>query len=107
MTLEGARAPGRRIGAVISISCVAVLDMCLYDCTKGKKEKIGTVSMCQKRARALRNLLARYRNPHLQRLTIKLQKSFCQNLIMGQSYKLCKSFLPAFPILDFPNMAVS
>jgi hypothetical protein len=57
--------------------------------------------MCQKRARALRDLLARYRNPHLQRPTLYTQKSVCQNLIMRQSYGRCKIFLPAFLILDF------
>jgi hypothetical protein len=52
-------------------------------------------------ARALRDLRARYRDPNLQRLTIKMQKSVCQNFIMGQSYGLRRIFLPAFPILDF------
>ena len=47
----------------------------------------------------MRDLLARYRNPHLQRLTIKKQKFVCQNLIMGQSYGHCKIFLPAKAIL--------
>ena len=75
--------------------------------TKGVLIQIGAVSMSQKRARALRDLLARYCNPHLQRLKIKTQKSVCQNLIMGQSYGLRRIFLPAFPILDFPNMAIS
>ena len=36
---------------------------------KGVKIKIDTVSMCQMLARALRDLLARYCDPHLQRLT--------------------------------------
>jgi hypothetical protein len=76
-------------------------------CTKGKQLKIGAAGFCQKLARALRDLLARYRNPHLQRLTIKTQKPVCQNLIMRQSYGRCKIFLPAFPILDFSNMAIS
>jgi hypothetical protein len=55
--------------------------------------------MCQYRARALRDSLARYRNPHLQRVTIKTQKSVCQNLIMGQSYGPRRIFLPAGPLL--------
>ena len=38
--------------------------------TKGVKVQIGAVSMSQKLARALRDLLARYRNPHLQRPTL-------------------------------------
>ena len=44
----------------------------------------------------MRDLLARYRDPHLQRTTLYLQKFFCQNLVMGQSYVPCKIFLPAF-----------
>ena len=52
-------------------------------------------------ARALRDLLARYRDPHLQRLTFYLQKSVCQNLIMRQSYGRWKIFLPIILILDF------
>ena len=63
--------------------------------------------MCQQRARALRDLLARHRNPHLQRPTVQMKKSVCQNSIMGQSHGLYKIFLPAFTILDFPNMAIS
>jgi hypothetical protein len=54
----------------------------------------------------LRDLLARHRDPHLQHLKIKTQKFVCQNSIMGQSYGLRRIFLPAFPILDFPNMAL-
>jgi hypothetical protein len=37
-------------------------------------------------ARALRDSLARYRDPHLQRPTINPQKFVCQNLITGQNY---------------------
>jgi hypothetical protein len=69
--------------------------------TKGKLKIIDPVSMCQKRARALRDLLARYRNSHLQRLTFYGQKSVCQNLIMRQSYGRCKIFLPDILRLDF------
>ena len=38
--------------------------------TKDKQLKIDTVSMCQMLARALRDLLARYCDPHLQRPTL-------------------------------------
>ena len=53
--------------------------------------------MCQKLARTLRDLLARYhRDPHLQRPTLYMQKFVCQNLVMGQSYGPRRIFLPAF-----------
>ena len=39
-------------------------------CTKGKLKWIGNISMCQSRARAARDLLARYRNLHLQGPTL-------------------------------------
>ena len=55
----------------------------------------------------IRDSLARYRDPHLQRPTFYIQKSVCQNLVMGQSYGSCRIFLPAFICLDFPNMAIS
>jgi hypothetical protein len=42
--------------------------------------------------RALRDLLARYCNPHLQRTTINRQKSVYQNLSMGKSYEPRKIF---------------
>ena len=48
----------------------------------------------------MRDLLARYRNPHLQRPTIKIQKFVCQNSVMQQSYGLRSIFLLAFPLLD-------
>ena len=48
----------------------------------------------------MRDLLARYHDPYLQRSTIKSQKSVCQNLFMGQSYGPCRIFLPAFLLLD-------
>jgi hypothetical protein len=57
-------------------------------CTKGKELKIEHAGLCQQLARALRDLLARYRDLHLQRLTIRTPKSVYQNLIMGQSYGL-------------------
>ena len=63
--------------------------------------------MSQKLARALRDLLARYRDPHLQRPTLYMQKSVCQNLVMGQSYGRCQIFLPAISISRFSNMAIS
>jgi hypothetical protein len=63
--------------------------------------------MCQQPARALRDLLAQYRNPHLQRPTLYPQKIVCQNLIMGQSYGLCKIFFQIQFIICFPNMAIS
>jgi hypothetical protein len=57
--------------------------------------------MCQYRARALHDSLARYHNPHLQHPIIKMQNAFCQNLIMGQSYEPCRILLPAGPLLIF------
>jgi hypothetical protein len=63
--------------------------------------------MCQYLARALRDFLARHRDPHLQRPTINRKKSVGQNLIMKQSYGRRRIFLPAFICLDFPNMAIS
>ena len=56
-------------------------------------------------ARALRDSLARYRDPHLQRPTINTQKSVYQNLIMGQSYESHIIFLPALLMSRFSNMA--
>ena len=47
----------------------------------------------------------RYRNLHLQRPTINMQKSVSQNLIMGQSYEPRGIFLPAFFMSRFSNMA--
>jgi hypothetical protein len=44
-------------------------------------------------------------NPHLQHPTINMQKSVCQNLIMGQSYESCIIFLPASLMSRFSNMA--
>jgi len=40
----------------------------------------------------LRDLLARYFNPHLQRTTINTQKSAYQNLSIGRSYERHKIF---------------
>jgi hypothetical protein len=59
--------------------------------------------MCQKLARALRDLLARYRNPHLQRPTLYPQQTVCQNSIMKQSYGPPRIFLLAFLRLDSPK----
>jgi hypothetical protein len=39
----------------------------------------------------------------LQRPTINLQKSICQNLVMRQSYGPCRIFLAAFLISRFPK----
>ena len=48
------------------------------------------------RACELRDSLAQYRAPHLQRSTINVQKSVCQNLIMGQSYEPRRIFCHRF-----------
>jgi hypothetical protein len=64
-----------RIHTLVSQLCVSHSCMCCTTNTavvlvvKGVWFQIEYVSRCQKRARALRDLLARYRNPHLQRLT--------------------------------------
>ena len=55
----------------------------------------------------LRDLLARYRDSDLQRPTFYMQKSVCQNLVMGQSYGPRRILSPAITCLDFPNMAIS
>jgi hypothetical protein len=58
--------------------------------------------VCQPIARALRDLLARYRDPHLQRptiRTIKTKKTIRHNSIMGQCYESRRIFLPAGPLL--------
>jgi hypothetical protein len=55
----------------------------------------------------MRNLLARYYNPDLQRPTINQQNYVCQNLSMGHTYEHRRIFLPAFICLDSPNMAIS
>ena len=75
---------------------------------KGVLLNIDQRSMCQKLARALRDLLARYRNPHLQRPTLLMQKSVCQNLVMVRSYGPRSIFLPALfvwivQIWPYPN----
>jgi hypothetical protein len=61
--------------------------------------------MCQccntNSAHALRDLLARYRDPHLQCPTIKTQKYILRNLIMQRSYGLCRIFFPAGSLLIF------
>jgi hypothetical protein len=54
-----------------------------------------------------RDLFAQYLDPHIQRPTLYTQQTVCQNSIMGQSYGPRRIFLPAFPILDFPNVAIS
>ena len=60
-------------------------------------------------ARALRDLLALYRDPHLHRPTINMQKSSCQNLTMGQSYSCAsQNIFAGWITFDFwPNMALS
>jgi hypothetical protein len=55
----------------------------------------------------MRDILARYHNTHLQRPTIKTQKSVCQNLTMQQSYGSRKIFLPAFLMSRFSNTKFS
>ena len=57
--------------------------------------------MCQKLARALRDLLALYHDPQLQRPTLYMQNPLSQNSIMGQSYGFRRIFLLAFICLDF------
>jgi hypothetical protein len=78
-------------------------DTCLQSgfLTKDEQKQNDNVSICQKRARAPRDLPARYRNLHLQRPTVWTQKIVRQNSIMGRSYGLHRIFLPAFLILDF------
>jgi hypothetical protein len=58
--------------------------------------------------RAARDLLARYRDPHPQRLTINKKKTVCQNVIMEQSYGPRKIFFAGRTTFEFrPNMAIS
>ena len=57
--------------------------------------------MSKKLARALCDLLARYRDPHLPSPTLYMQKFVCQNLVMGQSYGRCQIILPAITCLPF------
>ena len=82
--------------------------------TKGVLVKIDPMGMGQPNSsrarRPSRDLLARYRNPHLQRPAIKLQKSFCQNLVIGERYGPGRRiFLAAMQItFDFcPNMGIT
>ena len=57
--------------ALINVVSVAQ-DTCLQSgfLTKDEQKQNDNVSICQKRARASRDLPARYRNPHLQRPTL-------------------------------------
>jgi len=63
--------------------------------------------MCQYRARVLRDLLARYRDPHLQRPTLYTQQTVRQNFTIGQSYGPRRIFFQIQSIILVPNMAIS
>jgi hypothetical protein len=87
-----------------ALSCRGAHDRAITPNPSKKMPYAGIWASVLELARTLCDLLARYRDPHLQRPTISNQKSICPNKIMQESYGPRRIFLPAGSFYFCPTL---